>query len=96
MRVPLLTIAPSLHRTPTMTTRTPTAEPTDLLQIANHVFFMSALLFIAHQNALNTDVVRSQTAFVAQALNLQPRTPPPGFDPDEMALDGLDIASPAD
>ncbi|HRP24979.1 hypothetical protein [Thauera sp.] len=79
-----------------MSTRKPTAERTDLLQIANHVFFMTALLFVAHQNALNADVLRSQTVFVAQALNLQPRTPPPGFDPDEMTLDALDVASPTD
>lgn len=79
-----------------MSTRQPTTERTDLLQIANHVFFMTALLFVAHQNALNADVLRSQTVFVAQALNLQPRTPPPGFDPDEMSLDALDAASPAD
>lgn len=79
-----------------ITSRQSSGERTDLLQLANHVFFMTALLFVAHQNALTTDVVRSQTAFVAQALNLQPRTPPPGFDPDEMVLDGLDTASPAD
>ncbi len=60
-------------------------DRSDLSQIANHLFFMTALAFVAHQNILNTPAARAETPLVAQALHLQPRTPPPAFDPDQMS-----------
>lgn len=61
------------------------APPGELAQIANHLFFIVALLFVAHQNALHAEAPAQHTAFIAQAINLQPRTPPPGFDPEQVS-----------
>lgn len=61
------------------------APPGELAQIANHLFFIVALLFVAHQNALHAEAPTQHTAFIAQAINLQPRTPPPGFDPEQVS-----------
>ncbi len=63
------------------------------LQTANHLFFIVALLFVAQQNALTAEAARSQAPFIAQALNLQPRTPPPAYDPDQLSVDELDAVS---
>lgn len=55
----------------------------DLVEIANHGFLMIAMLFVLIMNM--TEVPRtSQVPMVAQALHLQPRTPPPVMDPDHI------------
>ncbi|PKO56582.1 MAG: hypothetical protein CVU28_02440 [Betaproteobacteria bacterium HGW-Betaproteobacteria-21] len=66
-------------------------QRSELLQVANHFFFATALLFVAHQNMLHGDTGRTQPLFVAQASSLQPQTPPPGFDPDEMSVEEVDL-----
>lgn len=68
-----------------------TLDKTELLQIGNHLFFITALLFVAHQNTLHPAQVRSEVPIIAQALNLQPRLPPPGYDPDQMTGEEVDV-----
>lgn len=71
-------------------------QRSDLLQVANHFFFATALLFVAHQNALHDETGRTLPLFVAQASSLQPHTPPPGFDPDEMSVEEVDLPGSSD
>jgi hypothetical protein len=64
----------------------------DLVEIANHGFLMIAMLFVLIMNM--TEAPRtSQVPMVAQALHLQPRTPPPVMDPDHIdsTLEDLQI-----
>lgn len=67
-----------------------TLERNERLQIANHVIFMGGLLFIAHQNMLHPAPARTEVPIVAQALNAQPRTPPPAFDPEQVSVEEID------
>ena len=55
----------------------------ELPEIANHGFLMIAMLFVLNMNL--TEAPRTpQAPMVAQALHLQPRTPPPVMDPDHI------------
>lgn len=61
-------------------------DPRKRRSLANHLFFASAAcLFVIHQHVLKPEAVAETAPFVAQALNAQPRTPPPGYDPDQMS-----------
>jgi hypothetical protein len=62
----------------------------ELAQVANHLFFITAFLFVAHQNSLHPAQMRVEAPMIAQALNFQPRTPPPGFDPDQVMNEEID------
>lgn len=72
------------------------APRSDVLQLANHFFFITALAFVAHQNALHDEGRQAQPLFVAQAVSFQPQTPPPAFDPEEMSVEELDMAGGSD
>jgi len=67
-------------------------DKAELLQIGNHLFFITAMLFVAHQNMLHPAPVRSEVPMIAQALNMQPRTPPPAYDPDQMSGEEIDFS----
>jgi len=55
----------------------------ELVEIVNHGFLMIAMLFVLIMNM--TEAPRtSQVPMAAQALHLQPRTPPPVMDPDHI------------
>lgn len=62
------------------------------LKIANHFFLATAALFVMHQNVFAPDAAQAQVPFVAQAMNAQPQTPPPAFDPDQMSIDEADLS----
>lgn len=62
----------------------------ELAQVANHLFFITAFLFVAHQNALHPAETRAEVPMIAQALHFQPRLPPPGFDPEQMSNEEID------
>lgn len=61
------------------------------LQVLNHAFFITAFLFVAHQNVLTPQQVNAEAPMIAQALQLQPRTPPPGYDPEQMNSEEFDL-----
>lgn len=67
-------------------------DKTELVQIGNHLFFITAMLFVAHQNMLHPAPLRSEVPMIAQALNLQPRTPPPTIDPDQVSGEEVDLS----
>jgi hypothetical protein len=55
----------------------------ELLEVANHGFLMIAMLFVLIMNLTETPPTL-QAPMVAQALQFQPRTPPPVMDPDHI------------
>lgn len=61
--------------------------PSDDVSLANHFFFATAMAFAIHQYALNPELPRNDVVFVAQSLNLQPRVPPPYFEPEQVSQD---------
>lgn len=61
------------------------------LQVLNHAFFITAFLFVAHQNVLTPQQVKAEVPIIAQALLLQPRTPPPGYDPEQTSGEEFDL-----
>lgn len=64
-----------------------------LAKIANHAFFASAaLLFLAQQAVLQPAPEPADASMIAQALNLQPRTPPPSYDLDQLSGNELESA----
>ncbi|MGL1832211.1 hypothetical protein ACKVEX_01245 [Rhodocyclaceae bacterium SMB388] len=66
-------------------------DRTERLQVLNHAFFITAFLFVAHQNVLTPQQVNAEVPMIAQALQMQPHTPPPGYDPDQMSSEELDL-----
>lgn len=66
-------------------------DRTERLQVLNHAFFITAFLFVAHQNVLTPEQVNAEVPMIAQALQLQPRTPPPGYDPEQTSSEELDL-----
>lgn len=70
--------------------KTQIRDKRELAQVANHLFFITAFLFVAHQNTLHPAETRVEVPMIAQALNFQPRTPPPGFDPDQVMNEEID------
>lgn len=62
----------------------------ELAKVANHLFFITAFLFVAHHNTLHPAQPHVEVVMIAQALNFQPRTPPPGFDPDQVMQEEID------
>lgn len=67
-------------------------DKTELLQIGNHLFFITAMLFVMHQNTLHPAPAYSEVPMIAQALNMQPHTPPPTYDPEQMSGEEIDLS----
>ena len=67
-----------------------TLDRRELLQVLNHLFFITAFLFVAHQNTLHPERTYAEVPMIAQALHFHPRTPPPGFDPDQVMQEEID------
>lgn len=69
------------------------ASRRQLATIANHGFFASAaLLFVAQQAVLQSAPEPADAPMITQTLNLQPRTPPPGQDPEQLSGNELESA----
>lgn len=67
-------------------------DPKKRVRMLNHAFFASAgLLFVAQQFAFHGEARPAEVAIVAQALHLQPRTPPPAYDADQLSVDEVDV-----
>lgn len=70
-----------------------TLDNRERLQVLNHLFFITAFLFVANHNVLQ---VRpgpvAEAPLLAQTLNYLPRTPPPGMDPDQMSGEEIDLS----
>lgn len=60
---------------------------------ANHLFFATAMLFVVHQNVLHPEPARSEVPMIAQASHLQPKTPPPGYDPDSVNVEEAELST---
>lgn len=74
-----------------------TLDRRELQKIANHAFFASAaLMFVAQQAVLHSAPAPTEAAMIAQALNLQPRTPPPVYDLDQLSGNEIEPAPSAD
>jgi hypothetical protein len=58
---------------------------TNPLDVMNHFFFASLLLwFVVQHSLLAPSPLKYGPALVAQALQYQPRTPPPMLDPEQL------------
>lgn len=72
-------------------TRFQIRDKRELLQSANHLFFMTGFMFMAiHQNVLHPEKAHVEVPMVAQALHFQPRMPPPGMDPEQINNEEID------
>jgi hypothetical protein len=55
------------------------------LEVMNHFFFASLLLwFVVQHSLLSPSPIKYGPAMVTQAMNYQPRTPPPMLDPEQL------------
>jgi hypothetical protein len=58
---------------------------TNPLDVLNHLFFASLLLwFVVQHSALVPSPLKYGPTTVGQALQYQPRTPPPMLDPEQL------------
>lgn len=62
------------------------------LKLANHFFLATAVLFVIHQNVFRPAPPAAEVPVIAQAIQYQPQTPPPGFDPEQMGNEDLDLS----
>lgn len=62
------------------------------LKRANHFFLITAALFVIHQNVFRPAPPAAEVPVVAQAIQYQPHTPPPGFDPEQTSNEELDLS----
>ena len=62
------------------------------LKLANHFFLATAVLFVIHQNVFRPAPLAAEVSVIAQAIQYQPQTPPPGFDPEQMGNEELDLS----
>jgi hypothetical protein len=62
------------------------------LKLLNHFFLFTALLFVVYQNVLRPAPPAVEVPIIAQAIQFQPQTPPPGIDPEQTANDELDLS----
>ncbi len=75
------------------TSRFAIRDKRELLQVANHLSFMTIFLFmVMHQNALHPEQRHAEVPMIAQALHLQPHTPPPGMDPEQVSSEEIDLS----
>lgn len=74
-----------------------TLDRRELQKVVNHAFFASAaLLFVAQQAVLHPAPASAEGSMIAQALNLQPRTPPPTYDLDQLSGNEIEPAPAAE
>jgi len=58
---------------------------TNPLELTNHFFFAGLLLwFVLQHSALTPSPIKYGPTIVGQALQYQPRTPPPMLDPEQL------------
>lgn len=62
------------------------------LKLANHFFLATAVLFVIHQNVFRPAPPAAEAPMIAQAIQYQPQTPPPGFDPEQTGNEELDLS----
>lgn len=62
------------------------------LKRMNHFFLFSAALFVVYQNVLRPAPPVVEVPIVAQAIQYQPQTPPPGLDPEQLGNEELDLS----
>jgi hypothetical protein len=62
------------------------------LRLTNHFFLLTAAMFVIHQNAIRPAPPLVEVPVIAQAVQYQPQTPPPGFDPEQMTQDEIDLS----
>lgn len=53
------------------------------LKLVNHFFLVTAVLFVIHQNVFRPAPPVMEVPLIAQAVQYQPQTPPPAFDPEQ-------------
>ena len=64
--------------------RTSTHQPVNLQALNTLVFAGIMLWFVAQQNLLSPPALKYGPTDVAKAMGLQPRMPPPMFDPEQV------------
>lgn len=62
------------------------------LKMVNHFFLVTAVLFVIHQNVFRPAAPVVEVPMIAQAIQYQPQTPPPAFDPEQMGGEELDLS----
>lgn len=62
------------------------------LKLANHFFLLTATLFVIHQNVFRPAPPAVEVPVIAQAIQYQPQTPPPGFDPEDSGSEQVDLS----
>lgn len=62
------------------------------LKLINHFFLLTATLFVIHQNVLRPAAPAVEVPVIAQAIQFQPQTPPPGFDPEDSGSEQIDLS----
>jgi len=62
------------------------------LKLANHFFLATAVLFVIHQNVFRPAPLVVEVPVIAQAIQYQPQTPPPGFDPEDSGSEQVDLS----
>ncbi|MDX5409358.1 MAG: hypothetical protein LPJ94_03935 [Thauera sp.] len=62
------------------------------LKLVNHFFLLTAVLFVVYQNVMRPAPAVVEVPVVAQAIQYQPQTPPPGMDPDQLNNEEVDLS----
>lgn len=62
------------------------------LRLANHFFLLTAVAFVVHQNVLRPAPPPVEVPVITQAVQYQPQTPPPGFDPEQTSNEEIDLS----
>lgn len=66
------------------------------LRRLNHFFLATAALFLAYQNLIRPMLEPKpepvQVPIATQAIQHQPKTPPPGVDPDQLSPEDADLS----
>lgn len=62
------------------------------LMLANAFFFATAVLFVIYQNVFRPAPPAVEVPMIAQTVQHQPQTPPPGFDPDQLGPEEMDLS----
>lgn len=62
------------------------------LRLLNHFFLLTAVAFVVHQNVFRPAPPPVEVPAITQAVQYQPQTPPPGFDPDQLSNEEIDLS----
>jgi len=65
------------------------------LRLLNHFFLATAVLFVVYLNLIRPAFepkLEPAAPVLVQAVQHQPRTPPPGVDPDQLSQDEIDLS----